>query len=212
MSAEQVLDSLFAAAGKPFRAEELCLDSDGRRPPTEFLNLGRPQRAWQLALPSNERDRPALTLPVVSSLTDVLVAFGWRAARPDPITVREDAITPLQPALLANGVVIDGRIARLSDDSAVTALCLEDQPAEALARAVVLRVLSRPATDAEVARLVDYLGGTYADRVVPGAPRGPRCGARRDGCRGRITCTRTPPASRWTRTESSGKATRRRRA
>jgi hypothetical protein len=169
MSAEQVLDSLFAAVGKPFRAEELCLDIDGRRPPSEFLNLGRPARAWQLALPSNERDRPALTLPVVSSLTDVLLAFGWRAARPDPITLREEATTPLQPALLANGRVTDGRIARLSDDSAITALCLEDQSAESLVRAVVLRILSRPATEAEVARLVGYLGETHAGRVVPGA-------------------------------------------
>ena len=170
MTAEQVLDSLFAAVGKPFRAEELCLDIDGRRPPTEFLNLGRPRRAWQLALPSNERDRPALTLPVASSLADVLIAFGWRAARPDPTTLRESSVTPLQPALMANGVVVLGRIARLSDDGAITELCLVDQPAEALVRAVVLRVLSRPATDSEVARLVDYLGTTYADRVVPGAP------------------------------------------
>jgi Protein of unknown function (DUF1553)/Protein of unknown function (DUF1549) len=169
MSAEQVLDSLFAAVGKPFRAEELCLDIDGRRPPSEFLNLGRPRRAWQLALPSNERDRPALTLPVVSSLTDTLLSFGWRAARPDPITVREESITPLQPAQLANGLVVEGRIARLSDDSAITELCLKDQPAEDLIRAVVLRVFSRPATDAEVARLVAYLGETYSDRVVPGA-------------------------------------------
>jgi hypothetical protein len=169
MSAEQVLDSLFAAVGKPFRAEELCLDIDGRRPPSEFLNLGRPRRAWQLALPSNERDRPALTLPVVSSLTDTLLSFGWRAARPDPITVREESITPLQPAQLANGLVVEGRIARLSDDSAITELCLKDQPAEDLIRAVVLRVFSRPATDAEVVRLVAYLGETYSDRVVPGA-------------------------------------------
>ena len=174
MSAEQVLDSLFAAVGKPFRAEELCLDIDGRRPPSEFLNLGRPRRAWQLALPSNERDRPALTLPVVSSLTDTLLSFGWRAARPDPITVREESITPLQPAQLANGLVVDGRIARLSDDSAITELCLKDQPAEDLIRAVVLRIFSRPATEAEVARLVAYLGETYSDRVVPGAaPRPP---------------------------------------
>ena len=181
MSAEQVLDSLFAAVGKPFRAEELCLDIDGRRPPAEFLNLGRPRRAWELTLPSNERDRPALTLPVVSSLTDALLAFGWRAARPDPITVREEAITPLQPALMANGLVVDGRIARLSDDSAVTGLCLKDQPSDELIRAVVLRVFSRPATEAEVARLVAYLGDTYADRVVPGvAPRPPmRPSARR---------------------------------
>jgi hypothetical protein len=173
MSAEQVLDSLFAAVGKPFRAEELCLDIDGRRPPSEFLNLGRPQRAWQLALPSNERDRPALTLPVVSSLTDTLLAFGWRAARPDPITVRETSITPLQPAQLANGLAVDGRIARLSDDSAITELCLKDQSAEDLIRSVILRVFSRAATDAEIARLVAYLGETYSDRVVPGAVRRP---------------------------------------
>ena len=173
MSAEQVLDSLFAAVGKPFRAEELCLDIDGRRPPSEFLNLGRPRHAWQLTLPSNERDRPALTLPVVSSLTDTLLAFGWRAARPDPITVRETSITPLQPAQLANGLVVDGRIARLSDDSAMTEMCLKDQPAEDLIRAVILRAYSRPATDAEVARLVAYLGEAYSDRVVPGAERRP---------------------------------------
>ncbi len=181
MSAEQVIDSLFAAVGKPFRAEELCLDIDGRRPPSEFLNLGRPQRAWQLALPSNERDRPALTLPVVSSLTDALLAFGWRAARPDPITVREESITPLQPAQLANGLVVDGRIARLSDDSAITALCLKEQPADALIRAVVLRIFSRAATGPEVDRLVAYLDDSYADRVVPGvSPRPPmRASARR---------------------------------
>ena len=181
MSAEQVLDSLFAAVGKPFRAEELCLDIDGRRPPSEFLNLGRPRRAWQLTLPSNERDRPALTLPVVSSLTDAMLAFGWRSARPDPITIREESISPLQPALLANGTVVDGRIARLSDDSAITELCLKAQPADDLIRAVVLRVFSRPATGAEVTRIAAYLGDTYADRVVPGvAPRPPmRPSARR---------------------------------
>jgi hypothetical protein len=174
MSAEQVLDSLFAVAGKPFRAEELCLDIDGRRPPSEFLNLGRPRHAWQLALPSNERDRPALTLPVVSSLTDTLMAFGWRSARPDPITIREESISALQPAILANGLVVDGRIARLSDDSAITELCLKAQPADDLIRAVVLRVFSRPATGNEVSRLVAYLGDTYADRIVPGvAPRPP---------------------------------------
>ena len=173
MSAEQVLDSLFAAVGKPFRAEELCLDIDGRRPPSEFLNLGQPRRAWQLALPSNERDRPSLTLPVVSSLTDALLAFGWRAARPDPITIREEAITPLQPGLLANGVVVDGRIARLSDDSAVTELCLQDQTAHELIRALVLRFLSRPPGEAESARLVAYLGETYAHRIVPGITKRP---------------------------------------
>ena len=173
MSAEQVVDSLFAAVGKPFRAEELCLDIDGRRPPNEFLNLGKPTRAWQLALPSNERDRPALTLPAVSSLTDIMQTFGWRAARPDPLTVREEATTALQPALLANGVVVDSRIARLSDDSAITELCLKNQGVEALIQDVTLRILSRPATPAEVERFTAYLGDSFAGRVVPGAKKKP---------------------------------------
>ncbi|MDB5351506.1 MAG: hypothetical protein JWN86_2753 [Planctomycetota bacterium] len=173
MSAEQVLDSMFAAVGKPFRAEVLCLDIDGRRPPSEFLNLGRPRRAWQLATASNERDRPSLTLPVVQSLTDLLQVFGWRAARPDPITLREDAMTPLQPASLANSVVVDGRIARLSDDSEITELCLKKQDPEALIRAVYLRVFSRLPTDAETNRLVAYLGETYDGRIVPGVAKRP---------------------------------------
>ncbi len=173
MSAEQLLDSMFAAVGKPFRAEVLCLDIDGRRPPSEFLNLGRPGHAWELATASNERDRPALSLPVVQSLTDLMQAFGWRAARPDAITVREEAITPTPAGVLANGSVTDGRIARLSDDGALTELCLEDQPVEALIRSITLRILSRPPTGAETERFVAYLGDTYPNRVVPGAAKRP---------------------------------------
>ena len=168
MSAEQVLDSVFAAVGKPFRAEELNLDPDGRRPPTEFLNLGVPRRAWQFTSLSNERDRPALSLPVAQSLVDVLESFGWRASRQDAVTDRDEATTPLQPAMLANGVAVN-RAARLSDDSAITALCLKDQPAEKLVRDVYLRVLSRPPTETETARAVAHLGDSYSGRVVPGA-------------------------------------------
>ena len=127
MSAEQLLDSLFAAVGKPFRAEELNLDPDGRRPPTEFINLGVPRRAWQFTSTSNGCDRPAPSLPVTQSLVDVLETFGWRPSRQDPITVRDEATTPLQPALLANGTV-GNRVARLSDDSAITA-ALPPRPA-----------------------------------------------------------------------------------
>ena len=187
MTAEQLVDSLFTAVGKEFGAEELNLDPDGRRPPTEFLNLGTPRRAWEFTSTSNERDRPALSLPVVQSVVDLLETFGWRPSRQDPITVRDEATTPLQPALLANGTV-GGRIVRLSDDGAITALCLKDQPAESLIRAVYLRILSRPPTDSETSRLVAYLDDTYATRVVPGLPlswhgRQPR----RGGSPGQIT-------------------------
>jgi len=172
MSAEQLVDSLFAAAGKSFGSEEQCVDPEGRRPPTEMLNLGIPTRAWQFASTANERDRPALSLPVTQTFVDLMQAFGWRPARQDPLTVREETTTPLQPALLANGVIA-GRVARLSDDSAFTALCLEDRPAPELIRAIYLRVLSRPPTEAETVRLVAFLGDTHRDRVIPGAPPNP---------------------------------------
>ena len=169
MSAEQVVDSLFFAAGKPFGSEGQCVDPEGRRPSAEMLNLGVPARAWQFASTANERDRPALSLPVTQTFVDLMQTFGWRPARQEPLTVRETATTPLQPAQLANGVVA-GRASRLSDDSAFTALCLEDQSLPTLIRSVYLRVLSRPPTGAEAARLVAYLGETYSDRVVPDAP------------------------------------------
>ncbi len=169
MSAEQIADSLFAAAGKRFGTEEQCVDPEGRRPPNEMLNLGVPARAWQFASTANERDRPALSLPVTQTFVDLMETFGWRPARQEPLTVREEATTPLQPAQLANGVVAS-RAARLSDDSAITALCLEDRPLPGLIRSVYLRVLSRPPTEAEVDRATAYIGDSYRDRVVPGAP------------------------------------------
>lgn len=179
MSAEQMLDSLFTAAGKSFNAEDLDVEPQGRRPPHEMLNLGNPRHAWELASTSNERDRPSLSLPVVQSLVDVLQAFGWRPNRQDPLTTRDDLVTPLQPAIIANGVV-GNRVARLSDDSAITELCLKDQPAEALIRALYLRVLSRPPSKKEVDSLVAFLGESYRSRIVHGAlpvlpsPRGKR--------------------------------------
>ncbi len=180
MSAEQLLDSLFAAAGKPFHAEDLCIDPEGRRPIKEMLNLGTPRRAWQFTSTSNERDRPALALPVVQSLVDVLQTFGWRPSRQEPITVRDETTTPLQPALLANGVVVSGRIARLSDDSALTELCLKDQPLEDLIRDIFMRILSRPPSATETALFAKYLRETYPDRIVPGAkPNPPRHFTRR---------------------------------
>lgn len=169
MTAEQVVDSLFAAAGKRFGSEEQCVDPEGRRPPNEMLNLGIPARAWQFASTANERDRPALSLPVTQTFVDLMETFAWRPARQEPLTVREEATTPLQPAQLANGVAAN-RAARLSDDSAFTGLCLEDRPLPALIRSVYLRVLSRPPTEAEVARAAAYIGDSYRDRVVPGAP------------------------------------------
>jgi hypothetical protein len=168
MSAEQLVDSMFLAVGKSFGSEELCLDVDGRRPITEFLNLGTPRRAWEFTSLSNERDRPALSLPVAQSIVDVLTAYGWRESRQNPITVRDETPTPLQPLVLANGVV-GNRITRLSDDSAITALCLNDRPLPDLVRAVYRQVLSRDPCDMELDMFVELLGGGYDGRRKAGA-------------------------------------------
>ena len=164
LGAEQVVDSLFAAVGKPFHSEEMNMDVDGRRPVKDFNNLGTPARAWEFTSLSNERDRPALAMPRAQSLIDCLSTFGWRDSRQSPLTVRDHAANVLQPAALANGLVANGRIARLSDDSAITALALQDRPLPELVRALFLRVLSRPPTANELKAFTTQLAEGYADR------------------------------------------------
>ena len=168
MTAEQLVDSLFTVAGKSFCSEPLTLDPEGRRSVETFLNLGTPTRAWQLTSLSNERDRPALALPVAQSIIDVLVIFGWRDSRPNPVTDRDETSTVLQPLALANGV-IGRRAVRLSDDSSLTELCLDEISLPELIDRVCLQVLSRPASDEERALFIELLAEGYQQRVRPGA-------------------------------------------
>jgi hypothetical protein len=168
MTAEQLVDSLFVAAGKALDCEPLTMDPEGRRPATEMLNLGIPTRAWQLTSLSNERDRPALALPQAQGIVDLMAAYGWRDSRPNPITTRDDAPTPLQPMELANGI-IGNRIVRLSDDSALTALALLDQPLDALVDAMFQRLLTRAPTSTERQLFAKLLADGYADRRRIGA-------------------------------------------
>ena len=86
LDAEQIVDSLFAATGKPFRTEEVSLDIDGRRDMNSSISLGQPRRCWMLTCTCNERDRPSLALPRIQAVADVLGAFGWRGARQDPVS------------------------------------------------------------------------------------------------------------------------------
>jgi hypothetical protein len=136
-------------------------------------NLGRPRRAWEFAGLSNERDRPALAKPHAQTVTDVLATFGWRESRAEPRSSRDHDPNVLQPALLANGD-LGNRIVRLSDDHAVTMLCLQQQPVEKLVEQVFLRTLSRPPTAAESARFVALLTPGYESRLTGAAPLAPR--------------------------------------
>lgn len=164
LQAEQIVDSLFAATGKPMRLEEVSLDIDGSRDLGNSITLGKPRRSWMLTSTSNERDRPSLSLPRIQMVTDVLSAFGWRGSRQDPLTVREQFANVLQPAILQNGPV-GMWVTRLSDDHGVTALALEAKSPEELVDALYLKVLTRKPTDKERATYAEYLRAGFADRV-----------------------------------------------
>jgi len=170
MTAEQIVDSLFATCEKPFRSEELNLDVDGRRPITAFLNLGRPSRAWEFTSLSNERDRPALSMPIAQSITDILRAFGWRETRQDPITVRDQTPTVIQPLILAHGTAAH-RATTLSDDSALTEIFLKGNEVEKVVRSVFVRILTRPPDADELTVFVELLRDGFDGRRLD-APAG----------------------------------------
>jgi hypothetical protein len=169
LTAEQIVDAAFAAAGKAFRTEEASLDIDGIRETNNSISLGQPRRAWMLTSTSNERDRPSLALPRIQAVCDVLAAFGWRASRPDPVTERESAPNSLQPAILGNGTM-GLWLTRLSEDHAITQLALEAASAEEFIDRLFLRVLTRPPRAAEKKRFLELLAPGFTERkTVPPA-------------------------------------------
>ncbi len=171
LAAEQIVDSLFTVIGKPMESELLTLDNDGRRAAKDFLNLGYARRAWEFTGLSNDRDRPALSMPRTQAIVDVLAMFGWREARQGSLSARDHSPNVLQPAVLANGDMGNGRIARLTDECVVTELCVQDQPLSALVEGVFVRVLSRPPTSAEREKFTAYLEAGFKDRLVACGPR-----------------------------------------
>lgn len=170
MSAEQLVDSVHRAVGKQFASEELNLNPAGDRPLKQFINLGKPARAWELTALSNERDRPALALPMAQSLVDVLTTYGWRQSRQNPITDRDEAPSPMQTLILANGI-LGTRTIRLSDDSSFTELCLRDLPLQKLIEHTFVAVLSRPPSHKEGRLFHELLGPVYDGRRIPNAPK-----------------------------------------
>ncbi len=180
MSAEQVFDSLLATAGKEPHVEELTFDVDGSMQETAAIHLGLPRRAWQFTSLSNERDRPSLSLPYAQTAMDVLEAFGWRASRQDPLSVRDQEPNVLAPAILANGI-IGKRAAQLSEDSVFVAIALESKTPEEFVMQVTRQILSREPTAAEKQLFVELIREGFGTRKT-GSPAGPRPGwPKRDG-------------------------------
>jgi hypothetical protein len=166
--AEQIVDSLFAATGKPFRTEEVCLDIDNQRDLKNAIHLGKPKRSWMLTSTSNERDRPSLALPRIQAVTDVLSAFGWRGSRQDPISKRDADPNVLQPAILSNGTV-GVWLTRLSDDHGITALALKEQSLDQLIDDLFLKLLTRQPSTEEKQLYIKHLAEGYDSRLKPQA-------------------------------------------
>ena len=166
LSAEQVVDTLFAVSGQPMDVEEITLDSDARRPADSFISLGVPRRAWMLASLSNERDRPSLNLPRAQAVVDVLEAFGWTGSRQNPRSDRESAANVLQPGVLANSLV-SVWTTRAVEGGELANLALGAASPEALVESVFLRYYNRPPTAAERAPLVRALAPGFAARGLP---------------------------------------------
>ena len=169
LSAEQIVDTMFASAGKQLHAGQMNIDVDGSRSYKSSLNLGRPHRAWMFTSSSNERDRPSLSLPLSENFLTMMQAFGWRTSRQDPLTQRDDTVTVLQPAILANGVVAK-RFTRMSEDSIFTELALDSQPLETLITRVFERSLTRPPRPDELALFTELLQEGYESRRVDVPP------------------------------------------
>ncbi|MFO0365441.1 MAG: DUF1553 domain-containing protein [Acidobacteriota bacterium] len=168
LTAEELVDSLHLAAGKTFDCEPMNLNPAGDRTAKQFLDLGSPTRAWMMTALSNERDRPALALPVAQSIVDVMTTYGWRQSRQSPATDRDDAPSPMQTLILANGV-LGTRMARLSDDSWFTARALAAARPETLIEETFLRLLSRPPLPAERTQFANLLAPVFPNRIVAGA-------------------------------------------
>jgi mono/diheme cytochrome c family protein len=172
LEAEQVVDALFTATGKPMQTEEVSLDIDGTRDLKNSISLGQPRRAWMLTSTSNERDRPSLALPRIQAVADVLSAFGWRGSRQDPLSKRDQEPNTLQPAILSNGIM-GTWLTRLSDDHGVTELALRDQPLEHLVDTLFLKLLTRRPTAEEKRAYVEHLQSGYDSRIKAAGNKAP---------------------------------------
>ena len=173
MTAEQVVDSLFAVAGKPLQSEELTMDNDGKQNAKAMISLGFPRRAWEFTSLSNERDRPSLAIPQAQAIVDVLENFGWRPSRQEPKSEREVDPNMRQPAVVANGS-LGVWVTTLSEDHAFTALATRpDLTIDDLVDRLFERVLTRPPNKQERRLYTDLLGEGFQQRIVPESKRPP---------------------------------------
>ncbi len=166
LTAEQVVDSMVAASGRPLDVEELSFDPEAKRPATTMVSMGVPRRAWMFATLSNERDRPSLAFPRATAVIDVLTAFGWTGSRQSAINEREVEANVLQPGAIANGVFASW-ITSASDRSELADLAVTATTPQLLLESLYLRFLTRMPSSAEREAFEPVLADGFDSRRIP---------------------------------------------
>lgn len=165
MTAEQLVDSLHAVVGRQMNSDELTFDPEARMKPTAQNNLGKPRRAWQLTSLSNERDRPALSLPRAAAVAECMEAFGWTGSRQEPINHRQVEPNVIQPGVLANGL-LSVQLTVMTDRDELTSDAIAADSVESLVDRLFERFLTRPPTANERQRFVAMLKPGFEQRVL----------------------------------------------
>jgi hypothetical protein len=165
MTAEQLVDSMHRAVGRSMDSDELTFDPEARMTPPAHINLGRPKRAWQFTSLSNERDRPALTLPRAAAITECMEAFGWTGSRQEPINHRQTDPNVIQPSVLSGGL-LSIQLTRLTDIDELTSEAIDADSANALVVELFERFLTRSPSDQERERFVRLLQPGFTERVL----------------------------------------------
>ena len=165
MTAEQLVDSLHVATGKPMRGEVQSFGQDGSQPRTTFPEMGRPARAWQLICSASERDRVSLGIPQVDMLNELLTAYGWRPQRQDPLDRPDATPTPLQPLALANGPAAAGLLDASAESWITEAACEAESP-EAFVHLLTLATLGRRAIPTELSQYGSLVSTGFESRCT----------------------------------------------
>jgi mono/diheme cytochrome c family protein len=166
LTAEQIVDTLHAAAGVAIDSEPMTFIHNGAKTLQTRQDLGYPRRGWMFASLNNERDRPSLALPRAQAVANVLEAFGWNGSRQKPVFKRETEPNMLQPGILENGILTQS-LSRASWKSEMANLAVEATSPDSLLEQLFLRFLSRLPLPSERDSLLPELTVGFDKRLTP---------------------------------------------
>ena len=108
----------------------------------------------------------AVSLSRFSSKESAAGSSCWRNSRQEPTSHRIEEPNPLQPGVLANGVM-GSWLTQLTDDSSLTEVCVEADSVQQLTEDLFLRFLTRLPNESEKQQFTLLLSEGFTDRIVP---------------------------------------------